>query len=144
MMKEDKANTPQNSESAPNFVLRDGALRSATWRSEGEYGPLFNTRITKLYRDEDGNPRETATLNSKDLLQVSELARETHREVLMRRRAHSQEKQKSETRDEQRDFAEDWHDEESSRQDIARERFKEERKPSRGARRAKPRDRAAR
>lgn len=131
-------------ENAPEFVLRDGNLRSATWRSEGEFGSLFNTRLTKLYRDEDGNPRETSTLGSKELLRASELARETHREVLMRQRTHAQEKQNTKSQSEQRDFTEEWHDEDKSRGDIKRERFKEERTPSRGTRREKPRDRAAR
>jgi len=133
----------RENENAPEIVLRDGNLRSATWRSEGEYGPLFNTKITKLYRDNDGNPRETATLGSKDLLRASELARETHYEVLKRQRDHAQDR-KSERDDETRESSEDWHDEDKRRDDVKRDRFKEERKPSREMRRAKPRDRAAR
>lgn len=147
-MKEDQANKntqgQSRSDNAPEIVLRDGALRSATWQSEGEYGPLFNTRITKLYRDDEGNPRETSTLGSKDLLRVSELARETHREVLSRQRSHSQEKQAPKTQDEQQEFAEEWHDEDRSRKEIARDRFKEERSPAKASRRSKPRDRTAR
>ena len=132
----------RENDNAPDFVLRDGNLRSATWRSEGEYGPLFNTKITKLFRDNDGEFRETSTLGSKDLLRAGELARETHAEVLKRQREHTQERL-NERDDMQRD-SEDWHDEDKSRDEIKRDRFKEERKPPRGTRRTKPRDRAAR
>lgn len=133
----------RNKDNAPEIVLRDTNLRSATWITEGEYGPMFNTRITKLYRDEDGNPQETATMGSKDLLRVSELARETHYKILARQRKHAQER-KAEREDNQPELSEDWHDDDKRRDEIKRERFKDERKPVRGTRRAKPRDRAAR
>nr|WP_321361403.1 hypothetical protein [uncultured Hyphomonas sp.] len=132
----------QKKENAPEFVLRDGSLRSATWRSKGEFGPLFNTRITKLYRDEDGNPQETSTLGSKDLLRVSELARETHYKVLARQRAHAQER-KAERAENQPQLSEDWHDEDKSRAEIKRGQFKQDR-TEQGTRRGRPRDRAAR
>lgn len=133
----------RNKDNAPEIVLRDGNLRSATWRSEGEYGPLFNTKITKLYRDEDGNPQETSTLGSKDLLRVSELARETHYKILARQRKHVQERN-AQREDNQQELSEDWYDDDKRRDEIQRERFKDERKPARGTRRTNPRDRAAR
>ena len=132
----------QVNDNAPEFVLPDGNLRSSTWRTEGKYGPLFNTRITKIFRDDDGEFRETSTLGSKDLLRAGELARETHAEVLKRQREHAKER-----RDEREDMQhqpDSWHDEVKRRDEIKRERFKDERQPSRGTRRAKPRDRAAR
>ncbi len=127
-------------DNAPEFILRDGNLRSATWRAEGEYGPLFNTRITKLYRDEDGRPQETSTLGSKDLLRVSELARETHQEIVSRQRDHSQSKRKAPEQSQQRGTRDEWHDEDKTRAEISRERFKEQRQSSRPSRRAPSRD----
>ena len=133
----DKSNQNQK-DNNPEFVLRDGNLRSATWRSEGEYGPMFNTKLTKIYRNEDGEFRETSTLNANDLLRVAELARETHQEVLGRQRDRAQERRG------ERDDMQDWHDEDKRRDEIKRERFKEEREPSRRTRRTKPRERKAR
>ena len=133
----DRSNLSQN-DNSPEFVLRDGNLRSATWRSEGEYGPMFNTKLTKIYRDEDGEFRETSTLNANDLLRVAELARETHQEVLGRQRDHSQERRN------ERDDMQDWHDEDKHRDEIKRERFKDERGSSKTQRRSKPRERKAR
>ena len=127
-------------ENAPEIVLRDGALRSATWREDGEYGPMFNTRITKLYRDDEGQPRETSTLSSKDLLRAAELARETHYEVLERQRAHALERKAE--RGSEKDQNTDFFDEDMSRADIKRERFKGER--SQGTRRSPKRERSAR
>lgn len=132
----------ERSENAPELVLRDGNLRSATWRSDGEYGPLFNTRITKLYRDDDGNPRETSTLGSKDLLRASELTRETHQEILKRQRENVQERKVGRD-DQQPALSQDWHDDTKRRDEIKRERFKEDR-AKQGTRRTRPRDRTAR
>ncbi len=110
----------------------------------GNTAPLFNTRITKLYRDDQGKPQETSTLSAKDLLRVSELARETHQEIVARQREHRLERGQEQTKDVQPEFSEDWHDDEKSRDDIQRERFKEERQPSRGTRRSQKRERQAR
>ena len=118
------------------WLVRTGA------EQEGELGQLFNTRITKLYRDDEGNPHETSTLGSKDLLRVSELARETHYKVLARQRAHAQER-KAERDDPQAKLSEDWHDEDKSRAEIKRDQFKQDR-TAQGTRRGRPRDRAAR
>ena len=136
----DTPNTNGKDKNAPDFVLRDGNLRSAVWREEGEYGPMFNTRITKLYRDEDGQPKETTTLSAKDLLRVSELARETHHEVLGRQRDHALERKTEKQVDTNQNG--EFFDDEMSRSEIQRERFKEQR--SQGARRSKPRERKAR
>ena len=120
--------TETQESNAPDFVLRDGNLRSATWRAEGEFGPMYNTRITKTYRDEDGSFRETTTLSAKDLLRVSELARETHHEVLGRQREHALERRAEQ---------ETGQVEEPSQ--AQRQRFKSERS-GRGTRRSKSRE----
>ncbi len=127
----------------PEIDLRDGDLRSATWRNEGKYGPFFKTRITKIYRDEDGNFREAETLSAKDLLRVSELARETHQKIVERQREHRLERDQDQSKETQPEFSEDWHDDDKSRDDIQRERFKQERQPSRGTRRPRQRSRKA-
>ena len=117
---------------APEIVLTDGALRAASWREEGEYGPFFNTRITRRYTNAEGDVRETTSLRERDLLPAAELTAQVHRSIRDRKRDLAQERKQSQSHD--LDHTEDWHDEDMTRKDIQRERFKTERQ-SQGTRR---------
>lgn len=107
---------------SPEIELHDGSIRAASWREDGEYGPYYNTKITRRYRNDEGEIRETSSLRERDLLTAANLAQETHRTIRERKRELTQE------RDQDRNQSEDWHDEDKSRKDIKRERFKEERR----------------
>ena len=126
-MNEGPPGKTNRSDNAPEIVLRDGALRAAAWKAEGEYGPQYNTKITRYYKDDDGDIRETSSMRERDLLPAAELASEMHRSVRDRKREHKQER---------------WHGDTKTRDEIKRERFKKDR--STGTRRPKPRDRTAR
>lgn len=128
-------------ENAPEIVLRDNALRAAIWKVDGEYGPIYNTRISRYYKNDEGEIRETSSLRERDLLPAAELAAEAHRSIRDRKRENTQTRAEREAHGTESDHA--WHDDELSRGDIQRERFKQERE-SKGTRREKPRDRAAR
>ena len=122
---------------APDIVLTDGALRSASWREDGKYGPFYNTKITRRYENAVGEGRETSSMRERDLLAVAALATETHGEILSRKRERSQDV--SQDQAERGMQSEDWHDDAQSRKEIRRQRFKEERQ-SRGTRRTRQRD----
>jgi len=124
---------------APEIVRRDGALRGAAWQENGEYGPFFNTKISRYYKDRDSEIQETTSLREKDLLPAAELAREMHQAIRAFKRDHVQSKEQS--RDDE--HTEVWHDDEMIRDEIKRESFKKSR-ASNGKRRSKPRDRSAR
>lgn len=70
---------------APEIVKKDGALRAAAWREEGEYGSFYNTKLTRYYKDSEGEVRETSTLRERDLLPAAELTREIAREIKNRK-----------------------------------------------------------
>ena len=70
---------------APEIVKKDGPLRAAAWREEGEYGSFYNTKITRYYTDTEGEVRETSTLRERDLLPAAELTREIAREIKNRK-----------------------------------------------------------
>lgn len=128
-------------ENAPEFVLRDNSLRAAIWKVDGEYGPIFNTKISRYYKNDDGEIRETSSLRERDLLPAAELAAEAHRSIRDRKRENAQTRSE---RDQQPDqINHDWHDDEKSRDEIQRERFKQKRE-TKGTRRTRPRDRTAR
>lgn len=70
----------------PEDTLRDGSLKATIWRNESENGPYLNTVLSKAYKDQDGNWRETDRLGQNDRLRVSELARAAyHRNAELRR-----------------------------------------------------------
>lgn len=68
----------------PDIVLRDGALRSATWLQEGDYELLSSTAYTRSYKDKDGQFQETSRMRQKDHLPLAELIRETRSEISTR------------------------------------------------------------
>lgn len=63
---------------APRDVLRDGALKASIWRNDGEKGPFYSASLSRTYRDQNGEPRETHSFAGNELLRVSELARKAY------------------------------------------------------------------
>jgi hypothetical protein len=112
---------------SPEIVLRDGPLRAAAWRSDGEYGPQYSTKLSRYYKGDDGGIRETSSMRERDLLPAAELSSEMHREIRDRKREHKQ--------DRSQDGA-------GMRENTKRDQFNNER--ANGAQRRKPRDRSAR
>lgn len=73
-MSEDNRNTPEDR-------LVDYPYKATIWRNEGEKGPYFSVTLTRSFRDDNGNYQDTHSIQSKDLLRVSELARSAHHRV---------------------------------------------------------------
>lgn len=113
---------------APDIVLTDGALKAASWREDGEYGPFFNTKITRRYTDKEGDVRETSTLRERDLLPAAELAGEVHRTIREHKREHTQQRDHTNTQDHA--HSENWHDDTKTRKEVKRDRFKQDRSES--------------
>lgn len=87
----------------PEIELKDGSLRAASWRKDGEYGPMFNTKITRFYTDDQGEFRETSYLREQDLLPAAELARESHNQIKERKRDYLQSRTGEQKRSRSRD-----------------------------------------
>ncbi|MEM9238474.1 MAG: hypothetical protein AAGB07_00735 [Pseudomonadota bacterium] len=62
----------------PQETLREGSLKAAIWRNEGENGPYHSVTVSRTYKDRDGNLQDTQSFRPKDLLGLSELARRAH------------------------------------------------------------------
>ncbi|KCZ89727.1 hypothetical protein [Hyphomonas jannaschiana] len=69
------------SNNPPVETLRDGPLKASIFRNEGENGPFFITVLSKTYKDERGELRDTNAFSAGDLLPVSELGRQAHHRV---------------------------------------------------------------
>lgn len=87
-----------NAGDRPEIDLKDGPLRAASWRKDGQYGPMFNTKITRSYTDDKGEFRETGYLREQDLLPAAELARETHQTIKDRKQEYEQSRKKAPSR----------------------------------------------
>jgi hypothetical protein len=59
------------------FTTRHRALKAAVWRNETETGPMFNTTVTRSYKDGE-NWREITSFGYDDVLVVAELLRTCH------------------------------------------------------------------
>ena len=62
----------------PRDILRDGNLKASIWRNEGEKGPFYSANLARVYRDDQGELRDSQSFSGGDLLRVSELARKTY------------------------------------------------------------------
>ena len=65
----------------PADTIRQGPLKASIWQNDGENGPMFNTKLSRTYRDKEGNFQETQSFRSGDLLGVAELGRAAHHRV---------------------------------------------------------------
>ncbi|MAW61969.1 MAG: hypothetical protein CMJ94_14225 [Planctomycetes bacterium] len=58
----------------PIDTLRDGSIRAAIWKNEGEKGPFFSVTLTRTFQDEAGNYQDSTSFSGTQLLRVSRLA----------------------------------------------------------------------
>jgi hypothetical protein len=71
------ANQPERSGNAPVFSARHRALKAAVWRNETENGPMFNTTLSRTYKDGE-TWKESGSFGYDDVLIVAELLRTCH------------------------------------------------------------------
>ncbi|MCF8467281.1 MAG: hypothetical protein K9G33_07745 [Sneathiella sp.] len=67
-----------NQGNPPRDVLRDGNLKASVWRNESEKGPFYSVNLSRVYRDDQGDLRDSQSFATGDLLRVAELARKTY------------------------------------------------------------------
>jgi hypothetical protein len=59
------------------FSVRHRALKAVVWRNELENGPMFNTTVSRSYKDGD-TWKESGSFGFDDVLIVAELLRTCH------------------------------------------------------------------
>ncbi|MEM9910703.1 MAG: hypothetical protein AAF922_07960 [Pseudomonadota bacterium] len=62
----------------PQETLREGPLKAAIWRNDGDNGAYHSVTVARTYKDKEGELRDTSSFRSKDLLGLAELARRAH------------------------------------------------------------------
>ena len=68
---------PERSSNMPVFTCRHRALKAAVWKNDTENGPMFNTTVTRSYRDGD-EWHDSGSFGYDDVLIVAELLRTCH------------------------------------------------------------------
>ena len=58
----------------PVETLRDGALKAAIWKNEGDNGAFFNVTFARTYKDGDGDLQDTDSFSGSQLLRLARLA----------------------------------------------------------------------
>ncbi|MEM8653401.1 MAG: hypothetical protein AAGF36_01545 [Pseudomonadota bacterium] len=99
--------TPDHDQEAnrPIDTLRDGSLKAAIWRNEGQRGAFFTTTVARTYRDDEGQYHDTQNFRGDDLLRLGELTRKAHdrtnelsREEFLRQRSEDQNQERQQER----------------------------------------------
>lgn len=71
------ADKAERSGNAPAFSCRHRALKAAVWRNETDNGPMFNTTVSRSYKDGE-TWKESGSFGYDDVLIVAELLRTCH------------------------------------------------------------------
>ncbi len=120
----------ENEEKGPLQTLRDGPVFVKLWRQESEKGPFPTAQIGRTYVDKKtGEYKESHSLSGRDLLKLQALVPDAYKEIVLWQdyfREQTKDKQSEQTTElaEQRDRA-----------------MSQTRKPERGQRRSKGRER---
>ena len=76
----------ENNGNSPVKKLEDYPYTASVWRNQSDKGPYYTVTVTRSFRDENGEYKNTHSIPSNDLLRVSELQRSAHQFVLELRR----------------------------------------------------------
>ncbi len=75
------AREPERSGNPPVFTVRHRAIKAVVWRNETENGPMFNTTMSRSYKDGE-TWKESGSFGYDDILIVAELLRMCHGFIL--------------------------------------------------------------
>jgi len=110
--------TPQR----PADTLRDGAVKATIWERQGDRGQFYATDLSRTYKDQEGNLRDSRSFSGSDLLRVSELAKGAYHRTNELRREHAQTRRTDVENDPNREARREAHrSERTSSTDATRE-----------------------
>ncbi|MEM7206108.1 MAG: hypothetical protein AAF628_37995 [Planctomycetota bacterium] len=65
----------------PITTLRDGSLKATIWRNSGRKGDYLSARLTRSWRDDDGNWHDSDRLQRSELLAAAQLLTRAYDEL---------------------------------------------------------------
>jgi len=72
---------PERSGNGPVFSVRHRALKAAVWKNDTENGAMFNTTVSRSYKDGEVW-KESSSFGFDDVLVIAELLRACHSFIL--------------------------------------------------------------
>jgi len=67
----------QSANQGPVEVIRDGAIKASIWSNEGENGKYLTVTFSRTYT-KDGEAHSSSSFSGRDLLVLSEIARQAY------------------------------------------------------------------
>lgn len=76
-----------NETNKPVKSLRDGHIKATIWRNESEKGDYYSVNFTRIYKDGEGNWKDTDSFTGTDILKVQHLAGKAYDAIAKLRKA---------------------------------------------------------
>jgi len=70
----------------PIDVVHDRAIKGSIWRNESEKGTYYTVTLSKTYKTNEGEYRDTHSIHENDFLRGAEVLRKAHERVINIRR----------------------------------------------------------
>jgi hypothetical protein len=88
-----------NETETPVETLRDGNIKAAIWRNQGQKGVFHGVTFSRTYKDRDGNFHDVRSFSGAQLLRLAHLAQHAYgrtRELDREARAQAEEESNDE------------------------------------------------
>ncbi len=60
--------------SKPLETLRDGSVKATIWRNDSDKGGFYSVRLTRTWKDEQGQYHDSDSFSGSELLRIARLA----------------------------------------------------------------------
>ena len=66
----------------PAFTLRDGAIKATAWANDSEKGIFYSVDVSRGYKDQSGEWKETTSFSGNDILRAGNLYNAAYNRIL--------------------------------------------------------------
>ena len=80
----------------PVMEYRINGVKAVVWQNETRNGSMFNTTLVRIYRDKEGNWKETSSLGRDDLLPAAKVLDQAHSFIIIQEQATASVSEESE------------------------------------------------
>ena len=70
----------------PVDTIQDGALKATIWKRDGEQGNFYTVDLSRTYKDDQGNYRDSHSFSGSEPLRIARLANIAYDEIAIHRR----------------------------------------------------------
>ncbi len=64
-----------NTKTKPAHSIREADVKATIWRNHGENGDFYNVTLSRTFKDEEGNPKNTNSFGLYDLTKIEMVVR---------------------------------------------------------------------